>query len=627
MQKALREALDRANSKPDYLVPGCSDVREIAKFAELNKVISAVFVPNIRVDEKGISLEYPASKLFTVGANGKLEFPNPIDPTNTQTPLTADSDPRSRPLTTKDKATVSMVLLDLARLEAEQLVSRGNTYSKPEAIQWLVQYGLLSQKNAAAILKHSGVSPRLKRPTSDTRKKTERKTSLPSPDADEGVTRRQFLRIVALLSAAAGVGYVGRKSLLKKKVGEVLDPAFVEPVVVAPAPPEAVAAPVLPEAQTGLTHEQIMNVEITAAEKAMLWNPAVLVGPYKGVYGEGKDYQITQGLHDRQYGAAIDVKAGAGSTVYSSINGLVIRNHPNGEGTTTLIIRNSMYQLKLMHGNYTVNVGDMITAGQPVGTESNLGNVKDGYGKKCVPGTDCGNHTHINIVKLDKDVSIDPTNIIKEVQPPDYERLKIAKYQVIYEYFPKTVTYWIREIFQWADKYGVDPLLLTIIMTMESVGFPKAISRSLAQGLFQVMPFHFYDLPLSNPFAGIKHEDIIRMQKHMQDPHVNAEKGAKYIKAGMVKANGDVGRAMAGYNGGHGIIDKEDKYWHQEARNYRDWGTAMWAEAVGLANGIPVPTNSVVNKWGPSQNPNSISYQAAKWQRETEEAKNEGHTN
>jgi hypothetical protein len=99
--------------------------------------------------------------------------------------------------------------------------------------------------------------------------------------------------------------------------------------------------------------------------------------------------------------------------------------------------------------------------------------------------------------------------------------------------FTPEVLHWEPRIVAWSAQYGVDPNLAAIIMQIESCGDPGAVSSAGAQGLFQVMPFHFV--------AG----------ENPQDPDTNAARGLKYFTDRLVQTNGDVGRAFAGYNGGH----------------------------------------------------------------------------
>jgi len=80
-------------------------------------------------------------------------------------------------------------------------------------------------------------------------------------------------------------------------------------------------------------------------------------------------FTLTQGPHGMSYGhMAIDLTGGKGATIYSPLNGVVTQLYIDEYGNPTLVIENAHYQVILMHGVYTVKVGENITIGQPVGT-------------------------------------------------------------------------------------------------------------------------------------------------------------------------------------------------------------------------------------------------------------------
>ena len=129
--------------------------------------------------------------------------------------------------------------------------------------------------------------------------------------------------------------------------------------------------------------------------------------------------------------------------------------------------------------------------------------------------------------------------------------------------FTPQVLAWKPQISRWAEAYGLDPNLVATVMQIESCGNPRAVSRSGAQGLFQVMPFHFA--------AG---ED-------MQDPETNARRGLEYLAESLLQSRGDVRLALAGYNGGHGMIGLDPSQWSAETQRYAYWGDGIFADASG----------------------------------------------
>lgn len=125
------------------------------------------------------------------------------------------------------------------------------------------------------------------------------------------------------------------------------------------------------------------------------------------------DYRITQGLHGQSYGhLAIDLAAGRGELVYSPINGRVSDLYTDEYGNPTLVIENDVYIVTLLHGDYSVGIGDEIEIGQQVGLESNHGYTKDMMGNLCYGRDYCGNHTHLNIYDKRIQANVNPFDLI-----------------------------------------------------------------------------------------------------------------------------------------------------------------------------------------------------------------------
>jgi hypothetical protein len=128
--------------------------------------------------------------------------------------------------------------------------------------------------------------------------------------------------------------------------------------------------------------------------------------------------------------------------------------------------------------------------------------------------------------------------------------------------FSPEVQYWAALIKAWAVVYQVDPNLIATVIQIESCGDPLVSSPAGAQGLFQVMPFHFD--------AG---EDMLDVQ-------TNARRGLEYLVGSLERSDGHVGLALAGYNGGHGIISRGWAAWTTETQRYYYWGSRIYAEAI-----------------------------------------------
>ncbi len=139
--------------------------------------------------------------------------------------------------------------------------------------------------------------------------------------------------------------------------------------------------------------------------------------------------------------------------------------------------------------------------------------------------------------------------------------------------FTREVQHWTPQIMAWAAEHGLDPNMVATVMQIESCGDPAALSIAGAQGLFQVMPFHFQ--PGENAF----------------DPNTNAFRGMSFL-ATLVKQFGESGLAFAGYNGGPGNAVKAYDNWPAETKRYYYWATGIYEDALaGRAE------SSRLNEW------------------------------
>lgn len=145
---------------------------------------------------------------------------------------------------------------------------------------------------------------------------------------------------------------------------------------------------------------------------------------------------------------------------------------------------------------------------------------------------------------------------------------------VIAPMFTKEVRHWSSDIQRWAQQYALDPNLLATVMQIESCGFDTVSSHAGAQGLFQVMPFHF-----------AQGEDML-------DPDTNAKRGANFLNECLGYANGDTGLAMACYNGGPSVVNRAFETWHSETQRYYIYGTGIYEDAQKNAT-----TSAMLDTW------------------------------
>lgn len=127
--------------------------------------------------------------------------------------------------------------------------------------------------------------------------------------------------------------------------------------------------------------------------------------------------------------------------------------------------------------------------------------------------------------------------------------------------FTREVQYWANNILRWSNASSLDPNLVAVVMQIESCGHPLARSSAGAMGLFQVMPFHFHSG--ENPY----------------DPDTNAFRGLDYLSRSLNTSGGNVRLALAGYNGGIGIITRGEWTWSAQTLRYVYYGAPIYEDA------------------------------------------------
>lgn len=166
------------------------------------------------------------------------------------------------------------------------------------------------------------------------------------------------------------------------------------------------------------------------------------------------------------------------------------------------------------------------------------------------------------------------TLALKANPVPVYVGTPPASHGSISPIFRPEVLHWADSISSWAAASNLDPNLVATIMQIESCGDPRATSSAGAMGLFQVMPFHFY--ALENPY----------------NPDTNAARGLAYLAQSLQTANGDTRLAMAGYNGGIGIIHRAEWTWSAQTKRYVQYGVPIYMDAINKTD-----SSSALNEW------------------------------
>jgi hypothetical protein len=104
-----------------------------------------------------------------------------------------------------------------------------------------------------------------------------------------------------------------------------------------------------------------------------------------------------------------------------------------------------------------------------------------------------------------------------------------------------------------SQAHGIDPLLVSALIKVESGYRPKARSRKGAMGLMQLMPSTAREYKVRNPF----------------DPRANIEAGIKHLKSLIDRFDGGLELALAAYNAGEGAVRKFNGVPpYRETRNY-----------------------------------------------------------
>lgn len=98
------------------------------------------------------------------------------------------------------------------------------------------------------------------------------------------------------------------------------------------------------------------------------------------------------------------------------------------------------------------------------------------------------------------------------------------------------------EIFRFAERFDVDPLLLAALVETESNFSAHAVSPRGAVGLVQLMPETALDYGVSD----------------LEDPAANLELGARYLGEQIRRFDGNLELALSAYNAGPQSVSRHD---------------------------------------------------------------------
>ncbi len=180
----------------------------------------------------------------------------------------------------------------------------------------------------------------------------------------------------------------------------------------------AAAAPAVKEQETTLSAgTEVLGMEAASSTSPDLDSPNPTSPTADRIVYPYDKFTLTQGPHGYSYGhMAIDLTAGLDAPIFSPIAGVVSASFVDPYGNPTLVLENTRYEVTLLHGHYTVEPGDKVELGQPVGSESNLGYTTDWQGRSCKE-RDCGYHTHLNIYDKSLGHNVNPLEILEFRHP------------------------------------------------------------------------------------------------------------------------------------------------------------------------------------------------------------------
>jgi soluble lytic murein transglycosylase-like protein len=159
-----------------------------------------------------------------------------------------------------------------------------------------------------------------------------------------------------------------------------------------------------------------------------------------------------------------------------------------------------------------------------------------------------------------------PAEPVSAQKAPQASVLPARSSSTLSALFTPEIQFWAASLNRWAAQNNLDVNLAATVMQIESCGNPAARSSAGAIGLFQVMPFHFYSTD------------------NAYDPDTNASRGLAYLRRSLHTAGGNARLALAGYNGGIGVIGRGEWAWPAETVRYVQWGYPIYSDATQNAS-------------------------------------------
>ena len=181
--------------------------------------------------------------------------------------------------------------------------------------------------------------------------------------------------------------------------------------------------------------------------------------------------------------------------------------------------------------------------------------------------------------------------------PPPAEATKVITAESLPDlgipWLPVSVRYWGNEILAAAEAHQVDPQLVAVIMTIESGGWPEAVSRADCLGLMQIWP------PTGSSLASVL--GLAEGQYDLFNPATNTTFGALNLRQLLnlyqppgetVPSDHTVQLVAVGYNGGVGRVKNllAGKPIPHETEVYSNYAVEIWQQRHQ-------PTSPAFERW------------------------------
>lgn len=134
-----------------------------------------------------------------------------------------------------------------------------------------------------------------------------------------------------------------------------------------------------------------------------------------------------------------------------------------------------------------------------------------------------------------------------------------------------------------ARRSGISPVIVAAVIRAESSFQPRALSKSGAYGLMQVIPGTWRQVNKDLMVCSGRHSGECTVECYY-DPELNIQIGAAYLGQLNQQFNGDMVLALAAYNAGPGAVSRYGGLPpYRETTDYVNRVIGYWEQATGRA--------------------------------------------